>query len=78
MSALFNESPDVFLVQLDEMLMRLKNISKDEVETLISKRLDARNSKDWSLADEYRDQLEALGIELFDGSSKGWRVKAND
>jgi cysteinyl-tRNA synthetase len=78
MAALFNEEPKTFLDQLDKMLIRLRNIDKDAVEALVSKRNEARESKDWDAADKYRVELEDLGIELFDGSSRGWRVKTHE
>lgn len=40
----------------------------DEVEALIQKRTEARQNKDWGLADKIRDDLLAIGIILEDGS----------
>lgn len=40
----------------------------DEVEALIQKRTEARQNKDWGLADKIRDDLLAMGIILEDGS----------
>ncbi len=78
MSALFNEEPKELLEQLDEMVIRLKDISKEQVEKLIQLRNKAREDKDWDSADKYRVELEGMGIELFDGSQRGWRVKSSE
>lgn len=78
MSALFNENPEEFLKDLDNMLIKIRGIDKAKVEELVGQRNKARDAKDWAKADEYRDELDALGIELHDGSAKGWKVKVNE
>jgi cysteinyl-tRNA synthetase len=78
MSALFNENPKELLEQLDDVIIRLKDIDKVEVEKLVKLRNQARVDKDWDAADKYRTELETLGIELFDGSQRGWRVKSSE
>ncbi len=44
------------------------NIDVEKIESLINVRLDARSNKDWSRADEIRDELCSMGIEIKDGS----------
>ncbi len=45
-----------------------------KIEALINERLQARKDKDWGRADEIRDQLHAMGIELEDkAESTIWR-----
>lgn len=47
-----------------------------QIEALIAKRAQARADKDWAAADEARDALAALNIELEDGpSGTTWRKK---
>ena len=47
-----------------------------EIERLIQMRADARKNKDWALADQARDQLNALNIELEDNAgTTQWRRK---
>lgn len=47
-----------------------------EIEALIKQRNDARASKDWGMADDARDKLNALGIVLEDGANgTTWRRK---
>ena len=76
--ALFNEEPSEMINKLDEVSIRLKNIDKNKVEELVAKRNKARENKDWEAADQIRDELAGLGVELSDGQSRGWRVILND
>ena len=47
-----------------------------EIEALIKQRNDARQSKDWALADQARDRLNEMGIVLEDGQQgTTWRRK---
>ncbi len=47
-----------------------------EIERLIQMRADARKNKDWAMADQARDQLNALNIELEDtAEGTQWRRK---
>ena len=49
---------------------------KDRVERLISDRAAARAARDWAKADEIRDKLAALNVEVMDGpSGVTWRIK---
>ncbi len=43
------------------------SIDVGKIELLIKARLDARQSKDWGKADEIREELTAMGIEIKDG-----------
>lgn len=78
MAALFQEEPTEILSRLDDILIEMRNINKTKVEELISKRNIARDAKDWDQADEIRLELEQMGIELFDGHARGWKVKVNE
>ena len=78
MSALFNDDPEVILNELDEVLIKMKDIDRSKVEELISKRAQAREAKEWAKADEIRDELAAMDIELLDGQAKAWRVKVSE
>ena len=43
---------------------------------MVQERSEARARKDWAKADEIRDQLQDMGIELEDGSEgTAWRIK---
>ncbi|MBT4790376.1 MAG: cysteine--tRNA ligase [Halobacteriovoraceae bacterium] len=78
MSALFNSEPSPMLNRLDEILIEMRNIDKEKVETLVQQRNTAREQKDWTLADTIRVELETIGVELFDGHERGWKVKVNE
>ena len=43
------------------------NLAIETIESLITERLVARNSQDWKRADEIRDELLSMGIEIKDG-----------
>lgn len=52
------------------------DVSDEEIENLIQQRLQARADKNWALADEIRDKLHAMNIELEDGAGgTSWRRK---
>ncbi|MDP1604190.1 MAG: cysteine--tRNA ligase [Legionella sp.] len=54
----------------------IKDVDKEMIETLINERLEARAAKNWAKADELRNILLELGIELEDGAgSTTWRKK---
>jgi cysteinyl-tRNA synthetase len=51
-----------------------EGISETDVETLIARRIKAREQKDWAEADRLRDELEGYGIVLEDGpGGTTWR-----
>lgn len=75
MSSLFCADPNSMLSELDEILIDLRAIDKVEVEKLVENRNLAREAKDWAKADEIRSQLEDIGVELFDGHVRGWKIK---
>lgn len=74
-SALFNEKPSQMIEELDEVLIQLNNIDKSKIEELLKSRNESRENKDWAKADEVRDELDKLGVEIQDGLGKGWRMK---
>ncbi|HEY3588772.1 MAG TPA: cysteine--tRNA ligase [Buttiauxella sp.] len=69
---LLEQEPEVFLqssVQADDSEVA-------EIEALIKQRNDARQSKDWAMADQARDRLNEMGIVLEDGpQGTTWRRK---
>lgn len=74
--ALLQEEPTEFLLQLDDMLLRNKNINREDVDTLVKERSEARANKDYAKSDEVRDKLQSMGIALQD-SAEGttWEVE---
>ncbi|MCK4708934.1 MAG: cysteine--tRNA ligase, partial [Gammaproteobacteria bacterium] len=46
----------------------------EQIDALVNERIQAKNDKNWQRADEIRDELNALGIELEDnGMETIWR-----
>ena len=74
--ALFQEPAAEFLQTLDQILIKEKNIDVARVEELIAKRNNARQNKDYALADQCRDELVAMDVlvqDAVDGTT--WEVK---
>jgi cysteinyl-tRNA synthetase len=47
----------------------IEDLTKDErdaIEQLVADRTQARQDRDWARADQIRDQLDALGVQLTD------------
>lgn len=58
-----------------ERRLRLRGISKDEVQQAIDARTEARKNKDFARADELRSKLDTMGIEISDSvSGTAWKV----
>lgn len=76
MMALFKESPSKFLSEIDDIMIKEKNIDKEKVEALVKVREEARANKDWEKADQARDDLHSMGID-FQETPDGvkWNVK---
>lgn len=76
MFALYQAEPTTLLKELDEVLIREKNIDVNLVQQLIDQRNNARAEKDWAKSDEARDKLLAMGIEIFDTpDGTSWEMK---
>jgi cysteinyl-tRNA synthetase len=80
MLALFEQSPAHIISRLDDIMLKKRNVSREQVENLMQKRKDARTQKDFAASDRIRDELVSLGIELYDGGSmlREWSVKVSD
>jgi cysteinyl-tRNA synthetase len=67
--------PAEVLRELRDMRAAAMEIDSNEVQARIQARIEARNAKDWALADEIRAELTAMGIELMDGpEDTDWRI----
>ncbi len=64
--SLFQLEPNEFLKALDDLLLNKKGLKREEVESLVQKRIEARQRKDFKTGDELRDQLVKLGIAVSD------------
>jgi len=77
-ATLIEDFDKVFSLDLMKIEKEVKEVSVDEalINNLIEQRNEARRSKDYSRADEIRNQLSEMNIELLD-TKEGttWRVK---
>jgi len=74
--ALFQEEPHSYLKSLDNLLLKVKGLSCEDVQRIIEERVSARANKDYQKSDELRDKLDAMGIEIRDGAQgTTWEVK---
>ncbi|NBX75436.1 MAG: cysteine--tRNA ligase [Proteobacteria bacterium] len=73
---LFAEEPTAYLQTLRLLFLAEKGMSEAQIKEAILKRITARADKDFSLADQIRNDLLANGIELMDrGNETDWDVK---
>ncbi|HLF18349.1 MAG TPA: cysteine--tRNA ligase [Candidatus Omnitrophota bacterium] len=76
MMSLFQESFQEFLRKLDGMLLKQKGLDVKEIEKKFNERNQARAGKDFSKADQLRQELAELGIEIQDAlGGSSWQVK---
>jgi len=69
------EAPATLLRDIRDRLARQHNIDSAWVDAQIARRREAREAKDWSAADEIRDELAARHIELMDRpEGTTWRI----
>jgi len=66
---LLTEDPEVFLQQGEE------DLDLEAIDKLVKKRRQAREDKDWALADQLRDELLVMGVVCEDkADGRGWRL----
>jgi len=73
---ILTHEPEHFLEKLQKKRVEGKKIDKDEVESLVAERIEAREAKNWQKSDEIRDKLLTLGVILKDGpEGTSWEIK---
>ena len=73
--SLFEEPAQAFLVTLDDMLLKRKNLNRAAIDQLVQERSAARAGKDFKRSDELRDQLAQMGIAVSDTpTGSDWEV----
>jgi cysteinyl-tRNA synthetase len=71
--------PQVYLRERRERLVKQRRIDAAHVASLIEGRSAARSAKEWKRADELRDELSALRIEIYDSpQGTDWSVRDAD
>jgi cysteinyl-tRNA synthetase len=71
----FGQDPAGFLAHRRQQLCQARGIDPAAVERGIQQRTAARKARDFARADQLRDELTAMGVELMDGpAGTTWRV----
>ena len=74
--SVFEETPDEFLNDIKNKYLSKLNINADQINKLIDERKEAKNNKDYTRADEIRNELDQKGIVLLDSKDgTSWNVK---
>jgi cysteinyl-tRNA synthetase len=72
---LFDDVPQAWLTRRRDRQVATKGIDPARVEALISARQDARAAKDFARADQIREELRSLGVEVLDSAQgTSWKV----
>ena len=66
MMSLFQEPPEIFLRELDDIFLKKYNIKREAIDQLVAERTLARQNKNFKKADEIRQQLLHMNIEVKD------------
>ncbi|RAL21829.1 cysteine--tRNA ligase [Lujinxingia litoralis] len=73
---LLQREPQTALRELRDLKVKALDLDADHIESLITQRKEARDAKDWARADALRDELDALQVEIMDGTEgTSWRIK---
>ena len=64
--ALFQEDPDIFLRQLEDISLTKQNLKREDIDRMIKERNEARLNRDYQKSDKIRDTLLQKGIEIQD------------
>ena len=65
--SLFQEEPQEFLNELNNILIQKSSLSRKEIENKVTLRKKAREKKDFEQADRIREELKEKGVEIQDG-----------
>jgi cysteinyl-tRNA synthetase len=73
---LLTRKPRDFFGEKEDRTLSALGLSRQEADTLIAERTEARRRKDWKEADRIRDELHEMGIQVLD-SAEGttWKVR---
>jgi cysteinyl-tRNA synthetase len=72
---ILTSDPATFLAERRDRLAAKRGIDAGEVERLLAERTEARKAKEFDRADEIRDRLTGLGVEVLDTPrGAAWRV----
>lgn len=72
---LFGQDSTAYLEKLKSLVLAERGLNAADIEDVISKRLEARQKKDFAVADKLRNELLQKGVELRDkGNSTEWDI----
>ena len=78
LTALFGEPPYEFIRTLENILLAKRKLKREQIDEMVAKRCAARQAKDFAKADQLRQKLDNMGIEVHDeGINSSWEVKRN-
>ena len=73
---LLQTEPRVALRELRDLRVKVLELDADAIEQKIAERGEARANKDWGRADQIRDELAEMGVEIMDSpDGTTWRVR---
>lgn len=64
--SLFQQPAAQFLIGLDDLLLKKKNLKRSDIDLIVQERKSARENKDFAKSDELRKKLDDLGIAVMD------------
>lgn len=64
--SLFQKPAHGFLIELDNLLLKKKNLDRSHIDQIVNARSTARAAKDFAKSDELRKELTDLGISVMD------------
>ena len=74
--ALFQEEPISFLKNLENKLLEQKQLNRESIQKKVEERALARKNKEFEKADQLREELEQIGIEVRDTiQGSEWEIK---
>lgn len=73
--SLFQQTPDQFLLTLDDRLLAKMNLQRPEIQKIVDERIQARQAKDFAKSDTLRAELTTMGIAVSDTADGSfWEV----
>jgi cysteinyl-tRNA synthetase len=66
MMSLFQQPAAQFLIDLDDLILKKKNLKRSDIDLIVNDRKLARENKDFAKSDELRKKLDELGISVMD------------
>ena len=73
---LLGDDPVAFQVEVKQKRLEAMGLSREEIESTLEARKQARTNKDWAKSDELRDDLAAKGILVMDTpDGVDWRIQ---